>query len=28
MGGGEGINYVIPGGYYVTAADAKRVFPA
>jgi putative heme-binding domain-containing protein len=25
--GGEGINYVIPGGYYVTAADAKRVFP-
>jgi glucose/arabinose dehydrogenase len=25
--GGEGINYVIPGGYYVTAADAKRTFP-
>ncbi len=25
--GGEGINYVIPGGYYVTAADAKRIFP-
>jgi putative heme-binding domain-containing protein len=25
--GTEGINYVIPGGYYVTAADAKRVFP-
>ncbi|MFT3879029.1 MAG: sorbosone dehydrogenase [Gemmatales bacterium] len=25
--GGKGINYVIPGGYYVTAADAKRVFP-
>ncbi|HMP16206.1 MAG TPA: c-type cytochrome, partial [Gemmatales bacterium] len=25
--GGEGINYVIPGGYYVTAADARRIFP-
>ena len=25
--GGEGINYVIPGGYYVTAADAKRSLP-
>ncbi len=25
--GNEGINFVIPGGYYVTAADAKRVFP-
>jgi putative heme-binding domain-containing protein len=23
--GGEGINYVIPGGYYFTAADAERL---
>ena len=23
--GGEGINYVIPGGYYFTAADAERI---